>query len=254
MRQTDFTPLGCTQCANACDLEFDFTMAFQPIINTKNKTIYAQEALVRGLNQESAYQVLQNVNQTNLYRFDQSCRVKAIKQASKLDIQTTESRLSINFLPNAIYKPELCLRTTLNAAELYQFPLEKIIFEFTENEQIIDSQHLKSIIEYYQDQGFLTATDDFGAGFNGLNQLADLQTDIIKIDIALIRNIDQDKTRQTIVKNLINLFNDLNITIIAEGIEKQAGYHTLEDMGIHLFQGYYFAKPSFESLAEINWG
>lgn len=245
--------LGCAECAAACDLGFDFTMAFQPIVNMLNKTIYSQEALVRGLNQEGAFHILQNVNQTNRYRFDQSCRVKAIKLAAELNVQE-DSLLSINFLPNAVYRPEFCIQTTLKAAELYQFPKEKIIFEFTENEQVIDSKHLKSIIDNYKDQGFLTAMDDFGAGFNGLSQLADLQTDIAKIDITLVKNIHQDKTKQTIVRHLINLFNELNILIIAEGIETQAEHHTLEDMGIHLFQGYYFAKPSFESLAEVNWG
>lgn len=253
MIQKEIRRLGCAECATACDLGFDFTMAFQPIVNTLNKTIYSQEALVRGLNQEGAFHVLQNVNQTNRYRFDQSCRVKAIKLAAELNVQK-DSLLSINFLPNAVYIPEFCIHTTLRAAELYQFPKEKIIFEFTENEQVIDNKHLKSIIEHYKDQGFLTAMDDFGAGFNGLSQLADLQTDITKIDITLVKNIDQDKTKQTIVRHLINLFNELNILIIAEGVETQAEYHTLEDMGIHLLQGYYFARPSFESLAEVNWG
>lgn len=252
MIQKDFRKLGCAECSTGCDLGFDFTMAFQPIINSRTKTGFAQEALVRGLNQESAFQVFQNVNETNRYRFDQSCRVKAIKLAAKLDIHKC-SFLSINFLPNAVYKPELCIRTTLNAAEEYQFPKEKIIFEFTENEQITDSKHLESIIQHYQQQGFLTATDDFGSGFNGLNQLADLKTDITKIDMALVKNIDQDKKRQIIVRNLVNLFNELNMIIIAEGVETQAEYLTLQDMGIHLFQGYYFARPSFESLAEINW-
>ncbi|MGO3345169.1 MAG: EAL domain-containing protein [Marinomonas sp.] len=252
MKQNDVYALGCKECASACDLGFDFTMAFQPIVNTQTNTIFAQEALVRGLKQESAHHVFQNVNNTNRYRFDQSCRVKAIKLAAELEIYK-QSFLSINFLPNAIYKPELCIRTTLNAALEYNFPKEKIIFEFTEDEKIVDNQHLQSIIHHYQELGFLTATDDFGSGFNGLNQLADLQTDITKIDMSLIRNIDQDTKRQIILKNLVNLFNDLNVIIIAEGIETKAEYQVLEDMGIHLFQGYYFAKPSFESLSEINW-
>lgn len=252
MKQTDFKQLGCAECASACDLGFDFTMAFQPIVNTQTKTVFAQEALVRGLNQEGAFQVFQNVNESNRYRFDQSCRVKAIKLAAELAIHQ-QCFLSINFLPNAVYKPELCIRTTLNAAEEYGFPKEKIIFEFTEDEKIVDSNHLESIIQHYQAQGFLTATDDFGSGFNGLNQLADLQTDVTKIDMALIRNIDKDKKRQIIVRNLVNLFNELNIIIIAEGIETKDEYQVLEDMGVHLFQGYYFAKPSFESLAQIYW-
>jgi len=69
----------------------------------------------------------------------------------------------------------------------------------------------------------------------------------------LIRNIDQDKKRQIIVRNLVALFNELNIIIIAEDIETKVEYHVLQGMGINLFQKYYFAKHSFESLSEINW-
>ena len=253
MRQNDFRKLGCAECSTGCDLDFEFTMAFQPIVNSKSKTVYAQEALVRGLNGEGAFHVFQNVNDTNRYRFDQSCRVKAIKLAAELEIYK-DSFLSINFLPNAVYKPELCIRTTLNAAEEFQFPKEKIIFEFTENEQITDSSHLENIIRYYQSQGFLTATDDFGAGFNGLSQMADLRTDITKIDMALVRNIDKDCKRQIIVKHLVKMFEELNMMVVAEGVETKEEYKVLEDMGIHLFQGYYFAKPSFESVATIHWG
>ena len=106
-------------------------MAFQPIINSQTKTVFAREALVRGLNNEGAFHVFQNVNDTNRYRFDQSCRVKAIQLAAKLDVHK-HSFLSINFLPNAVYKPELCIRTTLNAAEECHYPKEKITFELTE--------------------------------------------------------------------------------------------------------------------------
>ncbi|MCB5161093.1 EAL domain-containing protein [Marinomonas algarum] len=252
MEQQTSRPLGCKACASGEALGFDFTMAFQPIVNIRTKTVFAQEALARGLNNESAFHVFQHVNDNNRYRFDQTCRVKAIKLAAQLNIQQ-DSFLSINFLPNAVYKPELCIRTTLNAAEEFAFPKEKIIFEFTENEQITDSQHLESIIRHYQQQGFLTATDDFGSGFNGLNQLADLTTDITKIDMVLVRDIDKDEKRQIIVRNLVNLFRDLRMIVVAEGVETQAEYHTLRDMGIELFQGFYFAKPSFESLASVCW-
>ncbi|TYL46769.1 EAL domain-containing protein [Marinomonas sp. IMCC 4694] len=253
MQQKDFRKLGCAECASGSDLGFDFTMAFQPIVDVQTKRIFAQEALVRGRRGESAFHVFQQVNETNRYRFDQSCRVKAIKLAAELNI-AQDSFLSINFLPNAVYKPELCIRTTLNAAETFQFPKEKIIFEFTENEQITDSQHLESIITHYQQQGFLTATDDFGSGFNGLNQLADLKTDMAKIDMVLIRHIDQDQKRRIIVRNLVRLFSDLDMTLIAEGVETQNEFHVLRDMGVRLFQGYYFAKPCFESLAPVHWG
>ncbi|MDE1222513.1 EAL domain-containing protein [Vibrio aestuarianus] len=225
-------------------------MAFQPIVNCRTQAIFGYEALVRGLNNESAYSVISQVNDDNRYVFDQQCRVKAIALASKLGI---DSILSINFLPNAIYKPERCIRTTLEAAKRYNFPTEKIMFEFTEVEKIEDSSHVKRVVEYYQTLGFKTATDDFGSGYSGLNLLADFQTDIIKLDMGLVRDIHQDKTRQSIVKHCLAIFSDLNITPLAEGIEKREEFVWLMEAGVDLMQGYFFAKPGFESLPEVTF-
>jgi len=247
---TNLPRSSCFNCANSAPLEFDFTMAFQPIVNCRTQSIFGYEALVRGVNNESAFEVLSQVNTENRYAFDQLCRVKAIALASELGIT---SMLSINFLPNAIYNPERCIRTTLEAAKKYQFPTENIMFEFTEVEKIEDSQHLKSIVDYYQLLGFKTATDDFGSGYSGLNLLADFQTDIIKFDMGLIRNIDKDKVRQSMLKHCLAMFAELNITPLAEGIENKEEYIFLKNAGVELMQGYFFAKPGFECLPTVSF-
>lgn len=247
--QKDFRPLGCTECVGGAGLDFDFTMAFQPIVNTTTKQVFAHEALVRGLNNESAAQVFQHVDDTNRYRFDQSCRVKAVKLASELAMP---SLLSINFMPNAIYRPELCIWTTLAAAEMYGFPIERIILEIMEGEKVNDHAHLREIVQHYKQLGFKTALDDFGAGYAGLNLLAEIQTDIIKLDWALIRHIDQDKIRQVIVKGILQICNELSITVIGEGVETYEELSFLQSLGVELFQGYYFAKPAFQALAKIS--
>jgi len=226
-------------------------MAFQPIINCKTHQIFGYEALVRGLNNESAYSIISQVNDDNRYLFDQLCRVKAIALAARLKL---DSMLSINFLPNAVYKPERCIRTTLEAARKYDFPTERIMFEFTEVEKIDDSDLVKRLVEYYSSLGFRTAIDDFGSGYAGLGLLADFQTDIIKFDMELIRNINRDNTRQHIIKNCLNLFRDLNVTPLAEGVETREEMLWLRDSGIELMQGYLFARPAFERLPEVNIG
>jgi len=247
--QKDYRPLGCRDCATGVDLGFDFTMAFQPIVNITTQEIYAQEALVRGLNNEPAGQIFENVNDGNRYRFDQSCRVKAIRLAAELAMP---SFLSINFMPNAVYRPELCIRSTLEAATTYGFPVDRIIFEFTEGEKVVDLGHLRDIIDHYRSLGFLTAIDDFGAGYSGLNLLADIQTDLVKLDMALIRHIEKDKNRQTIVKGIIQVCRELSIQVIAEGVETYEELRILQDYGVELLQGYYFAKPAFQSLANLS--
>ncbi|PGH53843.1 diguanylate phosphodiesterase [Azospirillum palustre] len=236
---------GCGgQCADRLDL--DFTMAFQPIVDVANGGVWAHEALVRGLEGQGAGWVLGQVTDATRYAFDQSCRIKAIELASSLPMNG--ARLSINFLPNAVYKAETCIRATLAAARRTGFPTDRIIFEVTENERVVDHDHLKSIFTEYRRQGFLTAIDDFGSGYSGLNLLAEFQPDIIKLDMELTRNIDTERARRSIVKAILSVCEDLAITPIAEGIETADEAKALRDLGVTLMQGYLFAKPAFQAV------
>lgn len=235
-------------CGGLCadGLDFGFTMAFQPIVDLDANGVWAHEALVRGTEGQGAGWVLGKVNDTNRYAFDQACRVKAIELASGLGLNG--ARLSINFLPNAVYRAEACIRATLAAANRTGFPTDRIIFEVTENERVVDHDHLKGIFREYKRQGFLTAIDDFGSGYSGLNLLAEFQPDIIKLDMELTRHIDADRARRSIVKAILMVCSDLGITPVAEGVETVEEARTLRDLGITLMQGYLFAKPAFESV------
>ena len=234
----------CANCGDASGLGFAFSYAYQPIVDLRTRTIFAHEALVRGPAGEPAPTVLSRVNEDNRFRFDQACRVKAIQLAARLNMK---SMLSINFLPNAIYRPEVCIQTTLVAAREYDFPIGQIIFETIEGERINDGKWLSEVFREYQRQGFLTAIDDFGAGYAGLTLLADFLPDIIKIDMALIRHIDKNKSRQAIVKGIVRICEELEIRVIGEGVETIEECLFLQGIGVHLIQGYLFSKPLFES-------
>jgi EAL domain-containing protein (putative c-di-GMP-specific phosphodiesterase class I) len=243
------TESRCGLCRNAEPLDFDFSFAYQPIVDLKSASVFAHEALVRGVNGESAYSVLSKVNESNRYRFDQACRVKAVQGAARLDMQEL---LSINFLPNAVYQPQACIQSTFDAARLYDFPIERIIFEVAEAEQVHDRPHLVNIFREYRRFGFSTAIDDFGAGYAGLNLLAEYQPDILKIDMDLTRNIDQNPPRQSIVKGIVAICRDLGVGVVAEGVETKEERDFLYSIGIHLMQGYLFCKPAFQALGEID--
>lgn len=250
----NFVPLAgtrqdCEDCGNGAKLDFQFEYAYQPIVDVSRRSVFAHEALVRGPQGESAMSVLNRVNDQNRYRFDQACRVKAIKGAARLGIKES---VSINFLPNAVYKPEVCIRTTLEAARVHGFPLERIIFEVTEGERIEDGPWFAEILREYKRCGFKTAIDDFGAGYAGLKLLSDFQPDIIKIDMDLVRNVNENRARQSIVRSLVHLCKDMGIQVIAEGVETPQERDFLGDAGIELMQGYLFAKPTFMSVAQIQ--
>jgi EAL domain-containing protein (putative c-di-GMP-specific phosphodiesterase class I) len=237
---------GCALCRDANPLQFDFSYAFQPIVDVHARKVFAHEALVRGPAGEPASSVLSRITADNRYSFDQACREKAIRIAASLNLP---SHLSINFLPNAIYRPEVCIRSTLQAADRHGFPVERIIFETVEGEQVSDGKWLAEILSEYKRMGFKTAIDDFGAGFAGLNLLADFQPDMVKLDMALIRGIDQSASRRAIVAGVVRMCGELGIDVIAEGIETGDEANCLSDLGIRLMQGYWFGRPQFEGAA-----
>jgi EAL domain-containing protein (putative c-di-GMP-specific phosphodiesterase class I) len=223
-------------------------MAFQPIVDLESGSTYAYEALVRPSGGGNADEVLSQINEQNRYSFDQSCRVKAIELAARLEMQAL---LSINFLPNAVYQPAACLAKTFEAAARVQFPIHHIIFEVTENEPARDVGHLQSIFREYKKHGMITAIDDFGAGHSGLNMLADFQPDLVKLDMALTRSIDTDTVRAKIAGAIIGLCERLQISVIAEGVETVQEAVMLRELGVRLFQGYLFAKPAVEQLPQV---
>jgi EAL domain-containing protein (putative c-di-GMP-specific phosphodiesterase class I) len=239
---------GCAGCRDGQDFETPFSMAFQPIVNLASGQVFAHEALVRGLAGEGAGSVLSTVSEHNRYVFDQQCRVKAIELATSLGMAETGAHLSINFMPNAVYEPRACIRLTLATAMRTGFPLDKLILEFTENEQL-DTQHVLNILRTYRAMGFKTAIDDFGAGYAGLNLLAKYQPDIVKLDMELIRDINRDRARRAIVSHLLAMLTELNITTVCEGVETEGELAVLRDLGVELVQGYVIARPLFEGLA-----
>ena len=248
-------PKGCELCATRGkeQFELDIRMAFQPIVDSTRQSVFAHEALVRGPAGEGAGSALSQVNHENRYAFDQKCRVVAIETAARIGLPAP---ISINFMPNAVYNPENCIQTTLWAADKCNFPVENIIFEFTEGESVSDLDHLKNIFKEYSKQGFRTAIDDFGSGYSGLIRLADLRPDILKLDMELIRDIHMHPRRRKIVGSMVKLCADLEIQLLAEGIESAAEYNCLADLGIEIFQGYLFGKPMLEGFLaadEIGW-
>lgn len=242
---------GCQGCRIEGQT-FELAMAFQPIVDMATGLPFAYEALVRGAEGQGAGEVLAAVTAQNRYAFDQQCRVAAITGAVEAGILDTGARLSINFLPDAVYSPVACIQLTLQTARAMAFPPERLIFEFTENEEMRDPAHVRRIVETYARMGFSTAIDDFGAGYAGLGLLADLQTDLIKLDMALIRDVDRNPRRRVIVEGIAGMAASLGVAVIAEGIETAGELDVVRALGIPYAQGYFLGKPGFRSLPSIT--
>lgn len=243
---------GCGGCREGDGFGLAITMAFQPIVDVASHSVYAYEALVRGVDGHGAAEVLAQVSEHNRYAFDQLCRTRAIELAAQLELTNCGASVSINFMPNAVYEPRACIRQTLLAAEKAGFPLDRIIFEFTESEAL-NPQHVLSILRAYREIGFKTAIDDFGAGYAGLGLLASFQPDLVKLDMALIRDIDNNSVKRAIVRNSVQLLHDLGITPVCEGVESMAEFNELRELGVDLMQGYLLARPEVAHLPEVTW-
>ncbi|WP_010160668.1 EAL domain-containing protein [Sphingomonas sp. PAMC 26617] len=218
-------------------------MAFQPIVDVAAERIWGYEALVRSLAGEGAAFVLDQVQPPHVYGFDQACRIKAVELASALFPPDPDVKLSINFMPNAVYEPNACIRATLTAAKRVGFDPGRLMFEFTEDERMRDISHLRAIIAAYQAQGFTTAIDDFGAGYAGLGLLTELRPDVLKIDMKLVRGIDRSPAKQAIVRSIVGLAAELCIIPLAEGIETAEELAVIRALGITLCQGYLLGRP-----------
>ncbi len=240
----------CVGCRDDIALPFDFKMAFQPIVDMASGRVWGYEALVRGADGGSAFSVLNQVSDELRYKFDQAARVMAIETAGRL-FQGRDLRLSINFMPNAVYEPMACIQKSLAAAKRVDFPHENLMFEFTENEKMDDVPHVQRIVEAYRRLGFWTALDDFGAGYAGLGLLARLQPDLIKIDMDLLRDIHQSNAKQAIIAGIVGIARALDIEVLAEGVENGDELTVLRAAGISLFQGYHFAKPALMALPDV---
>jgi EAL domain-containing protein (putative c-di-GMP-specific phosphodiesterase class I) len=234
-----------SSCENASQL-FPIAMAFQPIVNAVQRTIYAHEALVRGPQGETATEVFGGTSREDLDQLDQSCRVAAIREAAELGLDT---RLHLNFLPNSLEDPESYISAILEAAKEAAMPHSSITFEIVEGEKITDVAKVKDVFAYYRRLGFLTALDDFGEGSSGLNLLSEIRPDIVKLDLRLIHHIDSDSVRETIVGAMADMCRELGTILIAEGIETAEESWLLLDHGITLQQGFLFARPAFRQLA-----
>ncbi|WP_374730346.1 EAL domain-containing protein [Salinarimonas sp.] len=246
-------PAGCAACAAAPRRDFAISMAFQPIVDVETARPYAYEALVRDRDGAGgAARVLSRVEPEARYAFDQACRVRAVTLAAALGLAETGALLSINFLPNAVYEPRTCIRRTLAAARRVGFPLDRLMFEVSESERVADDDHLAHIVASYREMGFVTAIDDFGAGHSGLALLARFRPDVIKLDMALVRDIDADPARRTIVRAMVGMTRELGVRLVAEGIETRAESEALARLGVRLQQGYRFARPAFEALPRID--
>jgi diguanylate cyclase (GGDEF)-like protein len=224
-----------------------FTTHFQPIVSINDTSqIYGYEMLLRGLDEESNLvqpgSILELATEAGLLpQLDRVARLTAIREASRHQVS---SHIFINFAPTALYDPVSCLHSTVEAIDRAGIKHERVVFEVVESDNPQDLAHLKAVLQYYRDAGFLVALDDLGSGYSSLNLLHQLRPDFIKLDMGLIRDVHQDLYKASITEKLLEITHKLNINTVAEGIECIEELNWLRERGATFAQGYLIAKPS----------
>jgi diguanylate cyclase (GGDEF)-like protein len=224
-----------------------FTSHFQAIVSIKDTSeIYGYESLLRGLDEQGNLvlpgPILDLATEAGLLpQLDRVARLSAINQFSRHQVS---GHIFVNFSPTALYDPAFCLRSTVEAIDRAGISHERVVFEVVESDTPQDLAHLKAVLQYYRDGGFLVALDDLGSGYSNLNLLHQLRPDFIKLDMELIRDVHQDLYKASITEKLLEIAQKLNIQTVAEGIECIEELNWLRERGATLAQGYLIARPS----------
>jgi EAL domain-containing protein (putative c-di-GMP-specific phosphodiesterase class I) len=138
------------------------------------------------------------------------------------------------------------------------FPAEQLTLEITEGIFIEDLQYLIPVLKSIRSLGVKLSMDDFGTGYSSLSLLKQLPIDELKIDKSFIDNITTHDEDRLMVLNIIDIAHNLGIQVVAEGIEHEEQSLSLNDLGCHLQQGYFFCKPlTLDQLVDYceqtNW-
>ncbi|MBQ9519246.1 MAG: EAL domain-containing protein [Firmicutes bacterium] len=223
--------------------------AYQPIIDTSNGDIYGYEALMRpqtaGL---TPGDVMSYASRNDaFYAVEKITWMNALEGFTDQVDSLSPKRIFINSIPNQLLKEE-----DIEMIEMkYGGYLDNVVLEILENEQT-DAGFVEKKRQLKDKWKCLLALDDFGSGYANENSLLTIKPDLIKLDLDLVANIDEDADRQSLVKNIVGYAHNRGIKVLAEGIETREQMYILLSLQVDLLQGFYLAKPNLSIIDEID--
>ncbi len=228
---------------------------FQPIVSLGDGSVFGHEALSRITHQctiKNPDDLFSAAGQYNrLWQLELLCRTKALEAAFVFMIPPYSKKLFINVNPYTMHDENFKSGFTKEFLQQYNIDTKSIIFEITEKNVITDISSFKSIIKYYKSQDYSIAIDDAGSGYSGLNLISEVNPHFIKLDMNLIRGIDKDRLKYSLVKGMVEFSKSSNISIIAEGIETYEELDVIMNLGVQYGQGYFLQKPE-EKIRDID--
>jgi EAL domain-containing protein (putative c-di-GMP-specific phosphodiesterase class I) len=213
-------------------------VAFQPIVRAFDSTVFAQEALMRSSEPTLPHPaaILEAAERVDrLYEVGREVRAEIAEtiEASSEDWTFFVNLHPLDLLDPALYYPESPLSRTS----------ARVVLEITERTSLDAFRDLASRVARLREMGFRIALDDLGAGYAGLTSFTSLEPEFVKLDISLVREVHDNRTKQKIVRAMVSLCHDMGKEIIAEGVETREEYDALVELGCDFLQGYFFGRP-----------
>ena len=236
-------------------IENQIKTVFQPIVNMNTLEIIGHEALSRGPKGsefENPLMLFTFASECGLsFELDRLCRKKAFETIRTIK---TDKKIFVNTLTMTIHDPEFRGTYLKELLEDLKMKPENVIFEISEKLAIDNYDMFRTALKDYTDIGIVHASDDIGTGHSDLERIMELKPGYMKIDMSFVKGIDQSYIKQEIVKAMVQLANNINSIIIAEGIETREEMEKLKEIGVVFAQGYFFAIPEDHIRKEIILG
>lgn len=178
------------------------------------------------------------INELTLWVVDTACR--DLEELIKLGY--LEHNVSINISGKDISEVDF-LSNIKKILARYSIPLSNLTFELTESVMVNDFHHLSQIMNELSVMGIQVSIDDYGTGYSSLLYISQLPFNEIKIDKSFVMDLDSSKRNLTIVKATIEMAKNLELKVVAEGVESQIIEDVLKSYGCHIAQGYYYQRP-----------
>ncbi|HCZ9592441.1 TPA: EAL domain-containing protein [Vibrio cholerae] len=220
------------------------TPLFQPIVHLASERAIGYESLSRGPQQSplhTAGSLFEAAEQCQrLPELEKICVHKAAAAWSSFGI---DSQLFINLSPDMLLHSQQHQWELPQLMQRHRLSANQVVFEISERTPALQLDELKNSVQHLQAQGFSIAIDDMGSGYSGLKLWSELQPDFVKIDRYFIHNIDSNPIKLKFVRSLVQLAEQLDCQLIAEGVETRSELLAIADLGIELIQGYLFGRP-----------
>jgi EAL domain-containing protein (putative c-di-GMP-specific phosphodiesterase class I) len=219
-------------------------MAFQPIVSWRERQVFGYEALLRSdeatmANPAEFLDAAERLGK--VHDLGRAIRAKVAGQAGRL---SADAKLFVN-----LHASDLGDETLRDSCHALSGIAHRVVLEVTERASLDGVRDVPSQINALKAMGFRIAVDDLGAGYAGLTSFTQLDPQIVKLDMSLIRGIDTQPKKQAIVGSMKKLCDELGILVVAEGVETPAERDRLAELGCDLLQGYLFARPNREFVA-----